>query len=251
MSDSEDDLDLFQEPEDFYEKAKPATTVTHQLTDGTNLVLHLVGHNPLWGHFLWNAGKVISNHIEQNAESLVRDKTVLELGAGAGLPSFTCSLRGANSVVVTDYPDAELIENLRLNIESVKSVKADIKVHACGLLWGADVSEVKSLLPTSDGFDILILADLLFNHSEHGKLIKTIQSTLRRSLEAKALVFFTPYRPWLLAKDLAFFDLARDNGFLVTKILEHVMEKVMFENDPGDELLRRTVFGYEVTWAEV
>jgi nicotinamide N-methyltransferase len=51
-----------------------------------------------------------------------------------------------------------------------------------------------------------------------------------------------------LEKDLAFFDLARQEGFVVEKILEKVMDKVMFEQDRGDELLRRTVFGYELRW---
>jgi predicted nicotinamide N-methyase len=41
---------------------------------------------------------------------------VLELGAGAGLPSIVCALSGAKQVVVTDYPDAELVENLQYNI---------------------------------------------------------------------------------------------------------------------------------------
>lgn len=71
---------------------------------------------------------------------------------------------------------------------------------------------------------------------------------LRREREAKALVFFTPHRPWLLEKDLAFFDLAREGGFIVEKVLEQDMEKVMFDQDPGDEKLRRMVFGYVVRW---
>ena len=83
------------------------------------------------------------------------------------------------------------------------------------------------------GFDLLILADLLFNHSEHSKLISSVQQTLKKSPEALALVFFTPYRPWLLEKDLAFFDLARGAGFTVERLLEHVMEKAMFESDRG------------------
>lgn len=84
-----------------------------------------------------------------------------------------------------------------------------------------------------DHFDVLILADLLFNHSEHGKLIQTVQLTLKKSPASRAYVFFTPYRPWLYEKDLAFFDLARDAGFTVEKTFEKVMEKVMFEEDPG------------------
>lgn len=92
---------------------------------------------------------------------------------------------------------------------------------------------MKHLPDGAETFDVLILADLLFNHSEHAKLIKTVQITLTKSPEAKAYVFFTPYRPWLLQKDLAFFDLAKKAGFEVEKTFEKVMEKVMFEEDPG------------------
>jgi nicotinamide N-methyltransferase len=35
---------------------------------------------------------------------------------------------------------------------------------------------------------------------------------------------------------MAFFDLAKESGFTVTKTFEKVMEKVMFEEDPGVRL---------------
>lgn len=100
-----------------------------------------------------------------------------------------------------------------------------------------------------------------------------------------ALVFFTPYRPWLYEKDMSFFELAsgesfttqnteekgasvtktttarteeeersdadEDSGvgaFMVKKVLETRMDRVMFEEDRGDEELRRTVFGFEMRW---
>jgi nicotinamide N-methyltransferase len=88
-------------------------------------------------------------------------------------------------------------------------------------------------LSNEPGYDVLILADLLFNHSEHAKLIKTVQLTLKKSPASRAYVFFTPYRPWLYEKDLAFFDLAKEAGFAVSKTFEKVMDKVMFEEDPG------------------
>lgn len=77
------------------------------------------------------------------------------------------------------------------------------------------------------------MADLLFNHSEHAKLIKSVELTLKKSPNSRAYVFFSPYRPWLYEKDLAFFDLVKEAGFTVTKMFEKVMEKVMFEEDPG------------------
>jgi len=100
----------------------------------------------------------------------------------------------------------------------------------------------------SDGFDLLILADLLFNHSEHEKLVKTVVTCLRKEDSSRALVFFTPYRPWLLQKDLAFFDLAKSAGLIIEQIMEKIVDKVLFENDRGDEKLRRTVFGYQLRW---
>lgn len=175
-------------------------------------------------------------------------------------------------MVVTDYPDADLVENLRYNIEHCPFLPSTASLHAEGYLWGATSEKLLSYLPQSHdpGFDLLILADLLFNHSEHGKLLTTVQQTLMKTASSKALVFFTPYRPWLLQKDLAFFEAAREGGFDVRKILEKVMDKVMFEEDPGvrqtaheindgtgtnlsakDELIRRTVFGYELVWRDI
>jgi nicotinamide N-methyltransferase len=167
---------------------------------------------------------------------------VLELGAGAGLPSLVCALNGAARVVVTDYPDAELIDNLRYNIDHCELLSTPPSVVAEGYLWGAPIQDIVQHLPGDDkAFDVLILADLLFNHSEHAKLIQTVQLTLKKGSGSKAYVFFTPYRPWLLQKDLAFFDLARDAGFVVEKTFEKVMDKVMFEEDLGVNSFPETV----------
>ena len=40
-------------------------------------------------------------------------------------------------------------------------------------------------------------------------------------------------RPWLLDKDLAFFEMAPSYGFTVEKLFEDVMDEVMFKDDPG------------------
>ncbi|CZR60946.1 probable NNT1 Putative nicotinamide N-methyltransferase, has a role in rDNA silencing and in lifespan determination [Phialocephala subalpina] len=251
-SDNEASLDLFTEPSDYYPPSPKPTSQTHTLLSGQILHLRLVGHNPLWGHHLWQAGRLVSTYLEKNS-SLVKGKTVLELGAGAGLPSLVCAGLGAKTVVVTDYPDAELVQNLQLNIDRFYEHRGnegeERKIIAEGHCWGNDASNLLSHLPASEqGFEVLILADLLFNHSEHGKLVETVKSTLKKTKEAKALVFFTPYRPWLFEKDMAFFELVSEEGFEVEKVLEEKMERVMFEEDRGDEELRRTVFGYVVRW---
>lgn len=156
-------------------------------------------------------------------------------------------------MVVTDYPDTDLIDNLSHNIDASK-LQIQILGHigAQGFLWGSSVETLLSHLPRpSLGFDVLLLADLLFNHHCHGALVSTVTRTLAHTPEACALVFFTPYRPWLLEKDLAFFELCKEKGLAVHKVLERVMDKPMFEQDVGDELLRRTVFGYELIWNDL
>ena len=163
------------------------------------------------------------------------------------------AILGAQKVVVTDYPDAELIDNLAQNIATCSLLPQPVTtVVAEGYLWGSSTKNVLAHLQLPhQGFDFLLLADLLFNHSCHDALVSTVVHALARTSDARALVFFTPYRPWLLEQDMAFFDLCRDKGLEVDKVVEEVMEKVMFENDRGDELLRRTVFGYEVRWNDL
>ena len=199
---------------------------------------------------MWNAAQVITSFLEAHKERYIAGKTVLELGAGAGLPSLACAVHGASAVIVTDYPEPDLVANLKHNIENCGQAFGPCRIVATGYLWGNPTSDIKSYLNSeADGFDLLILADILFNHSEHEKLVSTLTEALSKKPGSAALVFFTPYRPWLLDKDLAFFQTAKDRGFAVNKILEHTMDKVMFQEDPGDEHLRRTVFGYEVTWS--
>ena len=198
---------------------------------------------------LWNAAQVITAFIEDRADHLVVGRNVLELGAGAGLPSLVCAIHGASKVVVTDYPEAELVANLLFNIQHCNLLEDKENIAAEGYLWGNPVQSLQHHISSdAKGFDVLIMADILFNHSEHDKLLKTLKDAMKPQPDSVALVFFTPYRPWLLHRDLHFFELAKESGFSVTKILDHIMDKVMFDNDPGDERLRRTVFGYEVRW---
>ena len=53
MADDDDngesgDIDLFKEPEGYYEPEKQYTIATHTTLTGQTLDLQLVGYNPLW-----------------------------------------------------------------------------------------------------------------------------------------------------------------------------------------------------------
>ena len=92
--------------------------------------------------------------------------------------------------MVTDYPDAELIDNLAQNIATCSLlVQPATTVVAEGYLWGSSTKNVLAHLRSpQQGFDCLLLADLLFNHSCHEALVSTILHTLARTSDARALV---------------------------------------------------------------
>ncbi|KAL8725137.1 MAG: hypothetical protein Q9166_007541 [cf. Caloplaca sp. 2 TL-2023] len=136
-SDEEDDgigHIIFQEPSEYYSPPKPATFESKKLQTGEILQLRLVGHSPLWGHHIWNGAQVVTDYLYDHARDLVKGRTVLELGAGAGLPSIAAAIWGAKQVVVTDYPDEDLVENIRMNIDaSVLPQSANIVAKAQSL----------------------------------------------------------------------------------------------------------------------
>lgn len=246
------DLDIFADPPSYYPPSPPPTSQTYQTLPRppTNtpqtITLHLVGHSPLEAHHLWNGSRVVASHFEAHP-SLVAGKTVFELGAGAGLPSIVAGMLGAKKVVVTDFPDPDVVGCLRGNVEGCELVPAGVVV-AEGYVWGADVQKVLGYLDDGEKFDVLVLADLLFRHSEHGRLLRSIEMAMKREPGSRAYVVFTSYRPWLQHKDLNFFVLARERGFVVDKFLERKMERPLFEEDPGDEEVRRTVTGWTLAW---
>ena len=74
-------------------------------------------------------------------------------------------------VLLTDYPDADLLENLRHNVQvNVPDALRDV-VDVEGYIWGQQVSPLLKFLPdpavqSAKGFDLIILSDLIFNHAE-------------------------------------------------------------------------------------
>lgn len=211
---------------------------------------------------------------------------MLELGAGGALPSLVASLCGARQVVITDYPDGPLIENITRNVD--RNIRDDrravIKIE--GYIWGTDPKKLLDSFESAGnlggneraGFDIIILSDLIFNHSQHAALLDTCEATLRSSTQTSShtekqplddensrdargsrsqdsltlnkavtcpcvLVFFSHHRPQYAARDLEFFALAERRGWICEKVLETKLA-AMFPDDPGDEQVRSTVHGW-------
>lgn len=188
--------------------------------------------------------------------SLTRDKRTLELGAGGALPSLAAAIGGASLVAATDYADASLMDNIAFNVTAnLGDGPIAQRVQAIGHTWGADVTPLLEARSegeqSSDGrYDLVILSDLAFNHSQHDALMRTLDATLSlapTSREDKdgpcALVFLTHHRPRLAEADMAFFPNLAKRGFGYDRVVEEYTGP-MFQDDPGDERVRGTVHGF-------
>jgi EEF1A N-terminal glycine/lysine methyltransferase len=66
-------------------------------------------------------------------------------------------------VVITDYPDPELIENIQYNVANCgigQDIQDQIRVE--GYRWGGDPSPLLSHLVHNDKFDVIILSDTVY-----------------------------------------------------------------------------------------
>ncbi|EDO15860.1 hypothetical protein Kpol_1009p6 [Vanderwaltozyma polyspora DSM 70294] len=257
---------LFEEPEDFRPPPPKPHFAAYQReyisedskSKQEKLDLRLVGSSPLWGHLLWNAGIYTAKHLDKHPE-LVQDKTVLELGAASALPSLISALIGAKKVISTDYPDADLLANIQYNVDHLvfngeelsndpavlKSQLDERNLVVEGYIWGNEYTPlVDHIGGDSSKFDLVILSDLVFNHTEHHKLLKTTKDMMAK--DGKALVVFSPHRPWLLENDLSFFETAKEYNLEPTKI-EMVNWKPMFEEDDETIEIRSRVYAYYLT----
>lgn len=191
-----------------------------------------------------------------------------------------CALAGSSKVVVTDYSDEGLLDNLRFNVDVNLEEEERERIAVDGHVWGQSVDLLLDHLPKGQKYDLLILSDLVFNHSQvrhffhlvlynfilftnldkkHDALIKTVEATLTSSstqsydpsnpsaplTEPSILVFFTHHRPHLAHADMAFFPRLAEsgNGWAYEKVVEE-WAGAMFEDDPGDKRVRGTVHGW-------
>ena len=243
----------------------------------------------LWGHILFRSSLIMSDYLitdPRTTTELITGRNVVEFGAGAGVPGLVCSaVGGARKVVLTDYPVGGLVENLKGN---VKRNGLEGRCAVEGYIWGRDVSGVVGHLegestgttaitppatsavttttttttapntatptPTPPPIDphkfqLLLLSDLIFNHSQHLPLIHSLESlidTLPTS-HSRALVFHSHHLPQHRDRDLKFFDLAKKRGWEVKNVVE-MKVGVQFVDDGGDVGLREKVWGWEMKW---
>ncbi|KAK7059147.1 Protein N-terminal and lysine N-methyltransferase efm7 [Paramarasmius palmivorus] len=227
--------DIFPEPP--RPETPPPTVVSYK-----EHKIRLVGSHVLWGHYLWNASIALADCFSGEESSFrldVKGKRVLELGAGGALPSIIAALNGAEKVFITDYPDKPLIENIQYNVDQNVPEELQNRVVVEGFIWGTPFQ-------STEKFDIIILSDLIFNHSQHEALLRTCEQCLSPTSPTQVLVFYSHHRPHLAHRDMEFFRLARERGWNCEQVVKRKFPP-MFPEDSGEEEVRATVWGWSLT----
>lgn len=130
-----------------------------------------------YGLLLWTSAVGLARRLAAEA-TLVRGKTVLELGAGVGLPGMVAQALGAK-VTQTDY-QADALNLARINahrngVEGIRYLLAD---------W-------REFYP-AEAYDVVIGSDVLYERTLHADVARI----LRRALApGGTLLFVDPLRP--------------------------------------------------------
>lgn len=144
----------------------------------------------LFAHRQWRAGMLMADALFAGAFD-VRDRAVIELGAGTALPSLTAAIcGGARCVAATDYDNDTLIAALRHNTRrNLESHGAHAPFVAMGQTWGRSCEDVLDWLPRSSTlYDVVLLADCMWDQFSHDDLLKTVSDVLARTSGARVYV---------------------------------------------------------------
>ena len=130
---------------------------------------------PFWAK-VWPSAIALL-YVLQKYPNWIKDKNVLELGAGIGLPSLM--MAGiTNSIQISDY-NLDAVELLRKNIEHLELENAE----ALKLDWNA--------LPETIHPEVIILSDVNYDPTQFETLTKLIEKFIH---QGSTVILSTPQR---------------------------------------------------------
>jgi predicted nicotinamide N-methyase len=135
------------------------------------------------GRRVWPGSVVLALAISRpDFPVLFSGKSVLELGAGSGLVGLVAARLGAERVVISDGDQTSVdlaVENLEDN-----GYASTESISATRLLWGegehAEAFKANARLSPTDGFNIIVAADVMYKPTLPPLLFETINKMLAR-----------------------------------------------------------------------
>lgn len=145
----------------------------------------------VWASSVFLADHLDDLHLDQHLQTVRRrgqDRLrILELGAGAGLPSIVIArcFVGAD-VTVSDYPDPQLIRGLQANVDANDVAE---RCRVVPYAWGSSPSVFSRHDPVVGvedcAMDVIIAADTLWKSEMHSPFLQSLQLLLRRTSDAR------------------------------------------------------------------
>ncbi|KAI3967363.1 hypothetical protein MKW92_052452 [Papaver armeniacum] len=139
----------------------------------------------LTGSWVWDSSVLLSDRMatsqRQNDEFDLQGKTVLELGAGMGIPGMTAALLGASHVVLTDVKP--LVPGLQNNVD-INSLGDRVKVGE--LVWGSEdswSSLVRNIPELVHKIDLVLMSDVFYDITNMPELGRTLRWIVKGSLQ--------------------------------------------------------------------
>jgi predicted nicotinamide N-methyase len=121
--------------------------------------------SPFWA-FPWPAGIALARVVLDRPD-LVRDRFVLDLGAGGGVASFACARAGAAGVVACD------VDPWAVAVTRIAARRQRLDVETLG--------EDPTLVPPAlDTFDVVLAADLAYDRRSSARERATLQRAAMR-----------------------------------------------------------------------
>jgi predicted nicotinamide N-methyase len=120
------------------------------------------------GNAVWEGAVQLCRWLEERP-ALVREKRVLELGAGCGACGLVAGCLGASEVLLTD------MSNIVPLLESNVAANRD-----CGVVAVAALDWTESPLPDYGSFDVVLAADCIYVHSPLAALVDVLQKYAKR-----------------------------------------------------------------------
>lgn len=126
------------------------------------------------GVTVWLGSEIMSEYL-QSYPTLVRQKHVLELGAGLGLCGLIAHHLGARRVTLTDG-DSEVLKRLRSNIQSNARKNTCHIIDCQQLIWG---QQQTAFAKTNGKYSVILASDCIYMTTSLNPFWQTVRSLLQ------------------------------------------------------------------------
>ena len=165
-------------------------------------------HCPYFG-VMWEAGIGLSQYL---TKEMCKDKKILEIGCGLGLPSFVAS-RFNGKVVATDF-HADVPVFLKINQQ-----KNNIKFEYIVMNWRNEIERISSSLGL---FDLVLGSDLLYESQHAMEVAKALIAFLK---PGGKIILSDPGRAYVQKFVSSMKELGYPEVFITQKVSAHLTTK--------------------------